>query len=253
MSNEIGFISVTSFAKKLGRSPAYYFRLKKMAKYDMIFNDDKSLIHYEKACERLGYPTDGSSTITNKSQSDLQKKLHQVKKGKVIEPKIVKEKSPTTKIVKPKKPKDDEIDFNNFDEEKNYKDLLEQIMDVVNNPNKTMKWEDLQNLESKGKILKVYYASQKEKINHEKELGQLVNRETIERILAFTVSTIRTNLINLPNNYAVALEGKNKLSIKDYVEEDINRILSELQKVGENFDELLEQENNKPRLGRPKK
>ena len=252
MSKEIGFISVSAFAKKLGRSPAYYLKLKKMAKYDMIFSDDKVFIHYEKACERLGYPTDGSSTITNKSQSDLQKKLHQVKKGKVIGPKIVKENT-NTKIVKPKKSKDEEIDFNNFDEEKNYKDLLEQIMDVVNNPNKTMKWEDLQNLESKGKILKVYYASQKEKINHEKELGQLVNRDTIERILAFTVSTIRTNLINLPNNYAVALEGKNKLSIKDYVEEDINRILSELQKVGENFDELLEQENNKPRLGRPKK
>ena len=111
---------------------------------------------------------------------------------------------------------------------------------VINDSSSDVSWEKLQNLENKAKILKIYFASQKEKANFDKEMKQLINRPTLEKIIGFTIAAIRTSLINLPNNYAVSLEGLDKVQIKDYVADDINRILSGLQNIDEKFDELID-------------
>jgi len=43
-------------------------------------------------------------------------------------------------------------------------------------------------------------------------------------------------MINMPNNYAVNLENTDKATIKEYVTDDINKILSDLQAVGKQFE-----------------
>ncbi len=49
------------------------------------------------------------------------------------------------------------------------------------------------------------------------------------------MSMIRNAMINMPNNYAVNLENADKATIKEYVTDDINKMLSDLQAVGKQF------------------
>jgi len=77
------------------------------------------------------------------------------------------------------------------------------------------------------------------KINKHKfrELEEnLFTKDEVIQIISSAASTFRNSLINLPNNYAVNLAGLEQKDIKDYVADDINRILEDFQRVENRFD-----------------
>ena len=226
------FLTILEFCKRTGKNRTYFSKLKRDPKYNNIWTmPDKKKIKYLAACEFLGYPLDKLAPETNES------KVAKLAYNKKRATKIVKETIPIVKQIKKKiKPED----LEEFDPSTDAVSLLDQIMLVINDSSSNVSWEKLQNLENKAKILKIYFASQKEKANFDKEMKQLINRPTLEKIIGFTIAAIRTSLINLPNNYAVSLEGLDNVQIKDYVADDINRILSGLQNIEEKFDELID-------------
>jgi transcriptional regulator with XRE-family HTH domain len=227
-------LTIVEFCKRTGKNRTYFSKLKRDSKYNNIWTmPDKKKIKYLAACEFLGYPLDKLAPETNES------KIAKLAYAKKRTTKIVKKDIPSVEVKKVKKKIKPE-DLEDFDPTTDAISLLDQIMLVINDSTSDVSWEKLQNLENKAKILKIYFASQKEKVNYDKEMKQLINRPTLEKIIGFTIAAIRTSLINLPNNYAVSLEGLDKVQIKDYVADDINRILSGLQGIDEKFDELID-------------
>lgn len=118
----------------------------------------------------------------------------------------------------------------------------EEVEDLLSEIERTLKDKDtvydkalLDGLKAKAAITKTYYEAENEKIKNRKLEADLFERDEVIKILSFAMSMIRNSLINTPNNYAVSLEGMNQKEIKDYVTDDINRILEDLQNVGNQF------------------
>ena len=116
------------------------------------------------------------------------------------------------------------------------KDLLQQIKEAIDDPNTTLNRAKLDGLKLKASILTEYYKSLTEKIKNRKMEENLFDRDEVMHLLSFAVNMVRNSLINLPNNYAVNLEGMSKADIKDFVTDDVNKILEDFQKVGDQFD-----------------
>lgn len=209
-------VSQAELARRIGKTAQYIAKMKRDKKLDPAIYGRK--LYFRKACEILKIDPDNIPKGASKEQVK-NKKYHTKKKMKKDD-------------VKPSKHEFDEEQY-----EGDGKDLLDQIMKAIKNPTHKMRYEELDSLENKAKILKLYYAAEKEKLQHEKELGNLFDRESLERIISFTINTVRNSLINMPNNFAVNLEGLNKAEIKEYVEIDVNKILEELQNISKQFEE----------------
>ena len=116
------------------------------------------------------------------------------------------------------------------------KTLLHQIEDIIKDPKANLKTVELNGLKNKAALINEYYKGKREKIKYIKEANNLYEKEDVVKILGALANQVRNTLINLPNNYAVNLEGMSQKQIKDYVTDDINKLLEQIQSTGEQFE-----------------
>lgn len=147
---------------------------------------------------------------------------------------IQKKETPPKKIESEEKPKPKKETPLKIDKEE-VEDLLSEIERTLKDKDTVYDKALLDGLKAKAAITKTYYEAENEKIKNRKLEADLFERDEVIKILSFAMSMIRNSLINTPNNYAVSLEGMNQKEIKDYVTDDINRILEDLQNVGNQF------------------
>lgn len=141
------------------------------------------------------------------------------------------------KRTKPKQEEPEEItDPLDAEKEKDIKSLLNQIEDIIADPKANLKTVELNGLKNKAALINEYYRGKREKLKYIKEANNLYDKEDIIKILGALGNQMRNTLINLPNNYAVNLEGLEQKQIKDYVEEDINKLLEQIQNTGGQFE-----------------
>lgn len=255
-------IGYAEFSRRVGKSPQYIAKIKNTGKLDLAIEKKTNKIWHRKGCEILKLDPDvkpGVSRHQNEQALARNKKLQLNGKSNVVEPnKNLKSTAPKQKRIKKSDidmPEDkwdlalaSIVELINNDKlppavaitkiqgvldvtKSEPQDLFQQIQDAMTNPHQDFDYVKLNSLENKTKILKTFYAAEKEKLAYEKELGNLFDRESIERIMTFSFNAIRNTLLNLANNYAVNLEGLAKKDIKDYVEEDINKVLETLQNI----------------------
>lgn len=117
------------------------------------------------------------------------------------------------------------------------KDLLTEIENTLKDKDTVYDKALLDGLKAKAAITKTYYEAENEKIKNRKLEDNLFERDEVIRILSFAMNMIRNSIINLPNNYAVSLEGLSQKEIKDFVTDDTNKILEDLQNIGNQFDD----------------
>ena len=222
-------LSFGEFAKKINKSQPYLCKLKNPGKLDPAISGKK--ISFLKGCEILKIDPDNIPLKTTKQLEQAKHQALKAKSGKnYFSKNQIKVKAKKPPIVKTT----NEETFDEFDNKaglEHTQDLLKQIEDIIKSKPDDKTYIKLDSLETKTKILKNFYAAEKEKLSYEKELSNLFDAESIERILSFSFNAVRNTLLNLANNYAVNLEGLSKGEIKNYVEEDINKILEELQNV----------------------
>lgn len=127
-------------------------------------------------------------------------------------------------------------DKNNEDAKDEATTLLSQILEAVRDTNTTKDYTKLNGLKTKASIIKEYFLAENEKIKNKKLQDNLFEKEDVVKIISFAVHTIRNSLINMPNNYAVNLVGMEQKSIKEYVTDDVNKILEDFTRVGEQFE-----------------
>ena len=139
-------------------------------------------------------------------------------------------------FAKDEPPKDEDIEDDNQDSESEAKELLDQILLSVKGGNGRENRAKLDILKQKAGVLREYFTAKNEEIKNRKLEDNLFERDEVIKILSFAMSMIRNALIDLPNNYAVSLEGRDQKEIKDHVTDDINRILEDLQNVGNQFE-----------------
>lgn len=114
--------------------------------------------------------------------------------------------------------------------------LLHQIENIIKDPKSNLKTVELNGLKNKAALINEYYKGKREKIKYIKEANNLYEKEDVIKILGALGNQVRNTMINLPNNYAVNLEGMSQKQIKDFVSDDINKILEEIQNTGEQFE-----------------
>lgn len=229
--NDDELISFADFARRINKSAPYIYKLKNPGKLDPAVEGKK--IYFLEGCKILKIDP---LNIPIKTVKQSEQEKHQKLKAKPKKKFSAKNQNKVTVSING----DDDIsdfdifgEFEHDDGSKDHKeDLLTQIENIIKSKPDDRTYLKLDSLETKTKILKNFYAAEKEKLAFEKELGNLFDRESIERILTFSFNAVRNTLLNLANNYAVNLEGLNKSEIKDYVEEDVNKILEELQNTG---------------------
>lgn len=238
MSNEKDeLISASELARRLKINPSY------------IANNKKKLIdakcmygkkfYYIKSCNFLGKdPKDPHKS----RQSDLQKDVSASKNKK---PKSSENWTVTTgrKNITKKiqqivaENNQEEVEDKSDIEEGHAKTLLQQILDSINSKNNSENRQKLDLLRQKAGVLREYFTAKNEEIKNRKLEDNLFEKDEVMQILSFGINMIRNSLINLPNNYAVNLEGLPQKEIKDYVTDDINKILEDFQNVGKQFED----------------
>ncbi|MHA1193226.1 MAG: hypothetical protein ACTSP9_13165, partial [Promethearchaeota archaeon] len=137
------------------------------------------------------------------------------------------------------KPKDEDIEDDeseNQDSDSEAKELLEQILLSVKGGNGIENRIKIDILKQKAGLLREYFTAKNEEIKNRKLEDNLFERDEVIRILSFAMNMIRNSLINLPNNYAVSLEGLSQKEIKDFTTDDTNKILEDLQNIGNQFE-----------------
>jgi len=112
---------------------------------------------------------------------------------------------------------------------------LEKIIEIINDNTNTTDKALLDGMKAKATILKEYYLAKNEEVRNRQLEKNLFTKDEVIQVLSAAMSMIRNAMINMPNNYAVNLENADKTAIKEYVTDDINKILSDLQAVGKQF------------------
>lgn len=210
-------ISASELSRRTNITPQAIYNRKKKGEFKGCMWGDK--FYYNLACDVLGQdPLDTHKPIQSEIQDQYASSNKKLKKKKKKEKKI--------KIAIPETKEE---------QEKEAKSLLEQILITIKNPKS--KLVEINNLKMKAGLLKDYFSAKNEEIKNTKLEDNLYEKEDVLKILTFATSTIRNALINLPNNYAVNLEGLSQKEIKEYVQDDINRILDDLYNTGDQFDE----------------
>jgi len=213
-------ISASELARRLGVDASHISRQKTKLKSAKCMFGNK--FYYIKSCEYLGKdPNDPHKS----RQSELQKD--------VKAPKTTKKPSSTSEqSEEPTLPPEDETKESS-DEAKT---LLELILDAIKKNDSSINRKDLDLLRQKAGVLREYFTAKNEEIKNRKLEENLFERDEVIKILSFAMNMVRNSLINLPNNYAVSLEGLNQKEIKDFVTDDTNKMLEDLQNVGSQFE-----------------
>lgn len=229
MSNEKDeLISAAELSRRIKKSAAYISKQSKKLKDAKCTYGKK--YYYRKSAQLLGCdPDNPQDTIQSSRQQEVSKP-----KNKKLTPKEVTQKALDDSIKAADKEflgvGDDE------DEEQKVQALLDQIKEAIDDPKTTTNRAKLDGLKAKASILTEYYKGLSEKIKNKKLEENMFERDEVMQILSFMVNVVRNALINLPNNYAVNLEGLTQKEIKEHVADDINKILEDFQKVGEQFE-----------------
>jgi len=218
-------ISGSELARRLKVDPSYINNKTRKAK----LKDAKCMFgkkfYYIKSCDFLGKdPNDPHKSMQSNLQTDVKATKKPIKKNK---PK-------PTPQTKPDTPPDDEDE--NKDSDSEAKTLLELILEAVKKNDSSINRKDLDLLRLKAGVLREYFTAKNEEIKNRKLEDNLFERDEVIKILSFAINVIRNSLINLPNNYAVSLEGLSQKEIKDFVTDDTNKILEDLQNIGNQFE-----------------
>ena len=219
-------ITGSELARRLKVDPSYINNKARKAK----LKDAKCMFgkkfYYIKSCDFLGKNPDDPH---KSRQSELQTEVAATKK-----PSKTKTKKSNPPPEDTNEPPEDEDE--NKDSDGEAKSLLDQIIKATKSKDSSINRKDLDLLRLKAGVLREYFTAKNEEIKNRKLEENLFERDEVIKILSFATSMVRNSLINLPNNYAVSLEGRDQKEIKDYVTDDINKILEDLQNVGNQFE-----------------
>lgn len=224
-------ISGTELASRLKLSSAYITKQKQLGKLKGCMHGKR--YYFNKSSLALGKdPNNPYET----QQKLMQKKDTSIENDnlKVDEPKE-EVKEPKKKTIKPKiqtQPKDENLE----DKLKELESIEKQIKDAIEDSTNTSNTLLLNGLKTKTSILTEYQKSIGEKIKNKKLQENLYSKDEVVKILGTAVNMLRNGMINLANNYSVSLEGLSKQEIKEYVQEDINRLLEDFQDISRRFD-----------------
>lgn len=243
-------ISGSELARRINVAPQYITKQKAKLKDAKCMFGNK--YYYEKSADYLGK----NSNDPHKSrQSNLQTDIKATKKettkketpesdenwtvttDKKEIKKVVESSKPQKKIAA--KPKDEDTEPDQENEapgtDDDAKSLLEQILKAIKDGNNAVNRNELDLLRQKAGVLREYFTAKNEEIKNRKLEENLFERDEVVKILSFAMNMIRNSLINLPNNYAVNLDGLNQKEIKEFVTDDINKILEDLQSTENQF------------------
>lgn len=228
-------LTASELARRLDVDPSYISKQKPKLKDAKCTFGKK--FYFIKSCEFLGKdPNDPHKSRQSNLQTDIaaQKKEENwtVATGKEEINKVVKNLNPKKKPQKKDEPEDQEEN-----QESEAKELLDQILDSIKDGNNSANRQKLDLLRQKAGVLREYFTAKNEEIKNRKLEDNLFEREEVIKILSFSFNMIRNALINLPNNYAVNLSDLSSTEIKEYVTDDINKILEDFQKIGEQFED----------------
>lgn len=211
-------ITGAELAKRLKVSAPYITKNKKRLKEAKCIYGKK--FYYRKSAEFLGKDPDNPG---DSIKSLIQKQPEE----KFLEKKDIKKQDI--------KSFPSDVDTGN-DEDTEMQTLLQQIEDIIKDPNSNLKTVQLNGLKSKASLVKEYFAGKREEIKYIKEQDNLFEKEDVIKILSALANQVRNTFINMSNNYAVNLEGMSQKQIKDYVTDDINKLLEQIQSTGEQFE-----------------
>lgn len=236
MKNDKELVSGAVLSKRLGISPVYVSRKKQMLINGKCTRGN--LFYFRKSALALGKDPDNAQ---NHLQHDLQKQVteqkKEVKKNKKVSP-GPKPKKNINPIKIPSKPKDipEDIPEDEINHNDKIRTLKKQIEDAVADESNTKDSLFLNGLKTKAAILVEYQKGINEEIKNKKLTESLFSKDEVLGILTHLASSLRSSLLNLPNNYAVNLEGLTQKQIKEYVTDDINKILEQIQNTGDSFE-----------------
>jgi len=237
-------ISGSELARRLQVDPSYINNKTRKAK----LKDAKCMFgkkfYYIKSCDFLGKdPNEPHKSRQSELQTDIKATKKPSKKKETPKSNenwtVIKGKENIQKEIDKLKPKDEHIEDdedNNQNSESEAKELLDQILESVKGGNSRDNRTKLDSLRLKAGVLREYFTAKNEEIKNRKLEDNLFERDEVIKILSFAMNMIRNSLIDLPNNYAVSLEGRNQKEIKDHVTDDVNKILEDLQNVGNQFE-----------------
>jgi len=233
-------ISGAELAKRLNVSPAYISKQKKFL-ISSRCTRGKSFYFIKSALALNKNPYEVQVTSQSQIQKEVSKQKKEIKE-KIIVPKVEKEK-PTKEQkpiietpIKETPPPKEKIVIEDLNDEDKIRTLKHQIEEAMLDETNTTNSLFLNGLKTKASILAEYQKAINEEIKNKKLTESLFSKDEVISILTHLASALRSSLLNLPNNYAVNLEGLNQKQIKDYVTDDINKILEQIQNSGNQFE-----------------
>lgn len=247
-------ISGSELARRINTKPQYITKQKAKLKDAKCMFGNK--YYYEKSCNFLGKNPDDphksrQSNLQTNTEEPESNENWTVAAGKENIDKVVKSLKPkkNIKVViddleSIEEPNDVEKRMAQCgvpeDESKSSdseaKNLLEQILESIKDGNSSANRTKLDLLRQKAGVLREYFTAKNEEIKNRKLEENLFEKDEVIQILSFAMNMIRNSLINLPNNYAVNIDGLNQKEIKEYVTDDVNKILEDLQNIGNQFE-----------------
>jgi len=240
-------ISGSELARRINVAPQYITKQKSKLKDAKCMFGNK--FYYIKSSDYLGKnPDDPHKSRQSNTQTNIKapesNENWEVMKGKENIKKVIKSLKPKKNIKvniddleskeetkPPKKPKEEKKDS-----DKDAKSLLNDILEAINGGSSSVNKLQLDTLRQKAGVLREYFTAKNEEIKNRKLEENLFEKDEVVQILSFAMNMIRNSLINLPNNYAVNLDGLNQKEIKEYVTDDVNKILEDLQNIGNQFE-----------------
>ena len=229
-------ISASELARRIKVDPSYINNKTRKGKLKEAKCMYGKKFYYRKSCDYLGKnPDDPHKSRQSNLQTDI--KAPESNKGvKKLKPKknIKVNINDLDSAEEPEKPKVPRNENKNTD--KDAKELLEQILESIKGGNSSANRTTLDLLRQKAGVLREYFTAKNEEIKNRKLEENLFEKDEVIKILSFAMNMIRNSLINLPNNYAVNLDGFNQKEIKEYVADDVNKILEDLQNIGNQFE-----------------
>jgi len=224
-------ISGVELAKRLDVTSAYITKQKKLGKLTGCIYNKK--YYFIRTCKALGKNPDNPQA---KKQTI---KKQTIKKQDIPQKQVEKNQTKKTEQKQKKESIKNNINKSTTSSNENEDDpkmLLNELMVVINDKNNVYDKLLLDGMKLKASMLKEYFLAKNEELKNRKQEENLFTKDEVVQVLSAAMSMIRNAMINMPNNYAVNLENEDKTTIKEYVTDDINKILSDLQSVGEQFE-----------------
>ena len=227
-------ITGAELAKRLGVNRSYISNNKnKLKEYKCTYGKK---FYYLKSCECLGRNPDDKEPS---KQSELQKDIKKIKKEEVQNNdnwQVITDKQEIQKAIDKFAENEDEEENIEDEQKDEAKELLDQILTAIKKGSDIDNRKKLDVLIQKARVLREYFTAKNEEIKNRKLEENLFDRDEVIKLLGFAMNMVRNSLVNMPNNYATNLEGMNQKEIKEYVSDDINKILENLQEVGNQFE-----------------